>query len=86
MQFRKPTGKELKVALAIAIPTAVATGHILAQRRTIRGLEVSKRYYAEKLDSALTKLTPEKLEEMSQEVDSDVTFFEMAKTTLKDTL
>lgn len=84
--MRKPTNRDLKVALAIAIPTAVATGHILAQRRQIRGLEVSKRYYVEKLDSALNKLSPEALQELSEEVDSDVTFYEMSQTTLKDTL
>ena len=84
--MRKPTKQDLKVALAIAIPTAVATGHILAMHQKVRGLEVSKKYYAEKLDSAINKLTPEALHELSEEVDSDVTFYEMSQTTLKDTL
>lgn len=78
--------QNLKVALAVAIPVAVVGGYILEQRQALKASRFRARYMEEKLNSALTKLTPEKLEEMSDEVDKDIRFFHLAQTELKDTL
>jgi hypothetical protein len=81
--MKRPNYKQV---LAVAVPVWVTAGYILELHARIKGLQVRGKYYEEKLDSALRKLTPEKLEEMAQEVESDTEFFEISQTTLKDTL
>ena len=78
--------KKFKVGIAVAVPVAVVGGYILKQRCKLRAAAFRANYMEEKLNSCLELLDPEQLEKMSAEVDTDIEFFTMAKTTLKDVL
>lgn len=78
--------KHLQLAVVVLVPVAFTTAYILRQKARIVGLEHQRAYYAEKLDSAMDKLTPEALAELSIEVDMDVEFFNISLTSLKDVL
>lgn len=82
----KVNEKHLKLGLGAAVAAGVVGGYIFELRTQLRAMEFRAKYMEQKLNSALTKLTPEKLEEISAEVDKDIAFFHIAKTTLKDTL
>jgi hypothetical protein len=83
MRFKK---KDLKVALAVAVPVTVTVGYILELRIKLRASRFRAKYMEEKLNSCLELLDPEQLEKIGAEVDADIEFFTMAKTTLKDVL
>lgn len=76
----------VKVAVAVAIPVTITFGYIVELRHRNLSLKWRARYMEEKLNSVLLLLTPEQLERIGDEVDSDIEFFSMAKTTLKDIL
>ena len=76
----------LKLALVVAVPVSVLVGRLLEQRATIRALKFRTRYFEDKLDNVIQTLDIDQLMRLDEEIESDLEFFRIAKTSLKDTL
>lgn len=77
---------DIKVVAAVAIPVAITTGYILQLQAKLKGSRRKADWYEEKLINVFKMLSTEQLQQIGDEIDMDIAFFMMTKSTLKDTM